>query len=110
METKYKYIAIEGNIGVGKTTLAKKLAPKLKSKLNLEKFRKNHFLPLFYNDMDKYGLHVELSFLVDRFDDHNSLMKNNHRIISDYFFLKTLLFAKVNLDKHTFKTFERVYI
>ncbi len=108
--TRYKHIAIEGNIGVGKTTLAKKIALRTNSKLVLEKFRKNHFLPLFYNDMDKYGLHVELSFLVDRFEDHNSLNTEDGRIVSDYFFSKTLLFAKVNLDKHAYKIFERVYI
>jgi deoxyguanosine kinase len=107
---RYKYIAIEGNIGVGKTTLAKKLSAKIEAQLILEKFRKNHFLPLFYNDMDKYGLHVELSFLVDRYEDHSFILHSKERIISDYFFSKTLLFAKVNLDKHAYKIFERVYI
>jgi len=105
---RYRYIAIEGNIGVGKTTLAKLLAKQLKTKLVLEKFRKNHFLPLFYNDMEKYGLHVELSFLIDRFEDLQ-LLRSSDPIVADYFFSKTLLFSKNNLDKHAFKIFERVY-
>jgi len=106
---KYKYIAIEGNIGVGKTTLAKRLANLVDSKIVLERFRKNYFLPLFYNDMDKYSLHVELSFLVDRYEDHSNLFGESQTIISDYFFPKTLLFAKSTLDKHSYKIFERVY-
>lgn len=105
---KYKHIAIEGNIGVGKTTLAKLLAKKNKSDLILEKFRKNHFLPLFYHDMEKYGLHVELSFLIDRLEDLSEF-KEKKEIISDYFFSKTLLFSKINLDKNAFRIFERVY-
>ncbi|MCW3111499.1 MAG: deoxynucleoside kinase [Segetibacter sp.] len=106
--TKYKYIAIEGNIGVGKTTLAQILATQIKANLILEKFRNNHFLPLFYNDMKKYGLHVELSFLIDRLEDIESFNENEF-VISDYIFSKTLLFAKTNLDVHAYKIFERVY-
>jgi deoxyadenosine/deoxycytidine kinase len=104
----YRYIAIEGNIGVGKTTLAQLLAARLNAKLVLEKFRNNHFLPLFYNDMEKYGLHVELSFLIDRLEDIETLPLDE-LVVSDYFFSKTLLFARNNLDLHAYKIFERVY-
>jgi deoxyadenosine/deoxycytidine kinase len=105
---QHKYIAIEGNIGVGKTTLAEILSKEMSAELVLEKFMDNDFLPLFYNDMNKYGIHVELSFLIDRLEDIDSY-SHTDLVVSDYFFPKTLLFAKNNLDQHALKIFERVY-
>ena len=105
---QHSYIAIEGNIGVGKTTLAEILAKELGATLVLEKFMDNYFLPLFYNDMGKYGLHVELSFLIDRLEDIDSYTQTE-QVVSDYFFPKTLLFARNNLNQHALKIFERVY-
>ena len=63
---KYNFIAIEGNIGAGKTTLSKMIANKLDAKLVLEEFTDNPFLPKFYNDAAKYAFPLELSFLAER--------------------------------------------
>ena len=63
----YSYIAIEGNIGAGKTTLAKKFSEKIQAKIVLEEFAENPFLPKFYNEPDKYAFQLELSFLAERY-------------------------------------------
>lgn len=96
----YNYIAIEGNIGAGKTTLAKMIAADYNAKLILETFADNPFLPRFYKNPDKYGFPLELSFLAERYTQlkneltHQDLFKSF--TISDYYVLKSLIFAKVN--------------
>ena len=73
MNEKYKFIVVEGPIGVGKTTLARKLANNLNSELLLEKFLENPFLEKFYKDIDKYALSTQLHFLLQRKVDLSKL-------------------------------------
>ena len=109
----YKFIAIEGNIGAGKTTLCKKLADDFNWRLILEQFADNPFLPYFYENQERYAFPVELFFMTER---HKQLQENLQQqnlfqqcIISDYFFLKTLLFAKNNLSKEEHRLFQRLF-
>ena len=101
--TSYKHIAIEGNIGAGKTTLAKFLANGFNGDLLLEEFEENEFLKDFYNNND-FALHAEVQFVLDRskqlFQFHND---NHSLIISDYYPLKSLIFSKMNLNTKEFE-------
>jgi len=107
---RYKFIAIEGNIGAGKTTLASKLALSYKGKLILEEFENNPFLPKFYKEPEKYAFALELSFLAERFHQLNEEMKKgNYLRLSDYYFSKTLIFAQANLNKDEFNVFRKIY-
>tara|TARA_B100000214_G_scaffold88795_1_gene61222 strand:+ start:1459 stop:2088 length:630 start_codon:yes stop_codon:yes gene_type:complete len=109
---KYKHIAIEGNIGSGKTTLAKMLASDYNMKLILEEFDDNPFLPNFYKNSDKNVLPLELFFLAERY---NQLKKNQEKdlfqssLISDYFFIKSKLFAQNNLKDDELRLFNRLF-
>ncbi len=108
----YNFISIEGNIGSGKTTLTKLLAEDMDAFLLLEEFEENPFLPLFYQDAEKYGLHVELSFLVDRYHQLRNFTKSNlfgTPTISDYYLIKCLLFAKNNLSENEYMLFENFF-
>jgi len=67
MQVRYNYLVIEGNIGAGKTTLARKIADQFNARLVLEQFADNPFLPKFYSDPDKYSFPLELSFLASRY-------------------------------------------
>src|SRR6056297_2511515 len=94
------YIAIEGVIGVGKTSLAKLLAGSLSAKLILEKFENNPFLEDFYNDPERYAFQTQLFFLLERFKQQQDLKQIDifHKLmISDYMFEKDKLFANLNL-------------
>ena len=109
---KYKHIAIEGNIGSGKTTLAKMLASDYNMKLILEEFDDNPFLPNFYKNPEKNVLPLELFFLAERY---NQLKKNQEKdlfqssLISDYFFIKSKLFAQNNLKDDELQLFNRLF-
>ncbi|KAA5537352.1 deoxynucleoside kinase [Taibaiella lutea] len=106
---KYHFITVEGNIGAGKTTLAKQLAEYYNAALLLEQFAENPFLPLFYQDKEKYALPLELSFLKDRYQQLQSSLKEfqdkQELIVADYTILKSPLFAKNNLNEAEFKLF-----
>ncbi len=105
------HIAIEGGIGVGKTTLAKELAEKLGASLLLEDIDDNPFLELFYQDPERHGLSVQLSFLFSRLKQWQSMMQQDlfHRmIISDYLFAKDRLFAMTNLSDEEFALYNQV--
>jgi deoxyguanosine kinase len=109
----YNFIAIEGNIGAGKTTVCTMLAEEFSCRLILEQFTDNPFLPLFYDQPERYGFPVELFFMTER---HKQLQEAFASIdmftplsIADYFFLKTLLFAKNNLIEEEFRLFQRLF-
>jgi deoxyadenosine/deoxycytidine kinase len=108
-----KYIVIEGNIGAGKTTFCQMLAAQTKSPLVLEEFSDNPFLPLFYENPERYALQVELFFMTDRFKQlHQVFQQPNPTsdfIIADYFFTKTLLFASKNLCATDFALFTKLF-
>jgi len=98
------FIAIEGNIGAGKTTLANKIAEDYKGKLVLERFADNPFLPKFYEDQTRYAFPLEMSFLADRYLD---LFKNF--MVSDYDIYKSLIFAQVTLHKDEFNLYRKLF-
>lgn len=109
----YNFIVIEGNIGAGKTTLATQMAKDNNARLLLEQFADNPFLPKFYEDNEKYAFPLELSFLAERYQQlKNELTKNDlfqPKIISDYFFLKSLIFAKANLGTAEYDLYTRLF-
>jgi deoxyguanosine kinase len=108
---QHKYICIEGNIGVGKTTLVKKLAKYLRAHPLLEEFDENPWLPLFYKNPKEFALALELSFLTDRCRQLNQTQKkySEEAIVSDYCLDKCLLFAQANLTKTDFVTYKKLY-
>lgn len=109
----YPFIAIEGNIGAGKTSLTKLLANETSSKLILEQFEDNSFLPKFYNNPEKYSFPLELSFLAERYQQlktetlQNSLFEQ--QIFSDYFIYKCLIFAQANLPADELKLYQEFF-
>jgi deoxyguanosine kinase len=110
---QYKYIAIEGNIGAGKTTLARLLTEEHSGRLILEEFEDNPFLPKFYQDQAKYALQLEMSFLIDRYKQLNSVLSEPNIFtsftVSDYMIAKSLLFAKVNLTPGDYKLYSQFF-
>ena len=106
---KNKYIAIEGNIGVGKTTLAEFLAKHFKGSLLLEEFAENKFLKLFYQRKD-YAFQNEMQFLLDRSLQMNTFFDQDHSIIfSDFHIEKSLVFSKMNLSKSNYCIVENIH-
>jgi len=109
----YNYIAIEGNIGAGKTSLAQKMAEDYNAGLILEQFEDNPFLPKFYNNPEKYSFPLELSFLASRYQQIKEEFPGRDRDpklrIADYYLGKSLIFARVNLQKEEFKLFRQLY-
>jgi deoxyguanosine kinase len=99
----HSIIAIEGNIGAGKTTLSTMLANHFKARLVLEQFSDNPFLPEFYKNPDKVAFPLELSFLADRYGQLKQDLINldlfNEITIADYFIYKSLIFASNNLKE-----------
>ena len=84
----YKFISIEGNIGVGKTTLAKRLSLDFKSRLLLEQFANNPFLPKFYKNPKEYAFPLELFFMAERYQqlkDYKEQDLFSPITVSDYF-------------------------
>ena len=110
---KYNYVAIEGNIGSGKTTLAKMIAADFNANLILERFSDNSFLPKFYKDPEKYAFPLEMSFLADRYQQLKSdgVSQNLFKTftIADYFIDKSLIFARNNLQKDEFSLYSRLF-
>ena len=105
------YICIEGNIGSGKTSLAKKLAQHFNAEFVGEEFEDNPFLPLFYKEPEKFAFALEVSFLLDRARQLSSLRHSlpNKIHISDYHIEKCLYFAKINLNEVQFAEFEKAF-
>lgn len=111
--SKYNYIAIEGNIGAGKTSLAHKIALDFNAKLVLERFADNPFLPKFYEDNARYAFPLEMSFLADRYqqisDDLSQFELFKDFIVSDYDVFKSLIFAKVTLLPEEFTLYRKLF-
>ena len=106
------YIAIEGVIGVGKTSLAKILTQRLNSRLILEKFEENPFLSDFYDDRQRYAFQTQLFFLLSRYRQQLELSQTDvfHRsIVTDYIFAKDRLFAYINLDEKELHLYDQLY-
>jgi deoxyguanosine kinase len=110
---KYDFIAIEGNIGAGKTTLATRLAAHHNARLILEQFADNPFLPKFYAEPEKHAFPLELSFLAERYHQLKDLLaaKDLFRpvTISDYFIDKSLIFARATLGDDEFALYSRLF-
>ena len=114
MNKKYKFIVVEGPIGVGKTTLARKLSNNLDGKLLLETFLDNPFLQKFYKNIDRYAFPTQLHFLLQRSSDLFNLYNgkiniNENDIVSDYFIDKDKLFAKTILSKDEYELYDKVF-
>lgn len=108
MPKKFKHIAIEGNIGVGKTTLAKYLSKLLEADLLLENFEDNPYLEKFYMDKSKHAFATEMFFFNDRIRQLSSMNSNNNTV-SDFTILKSKIFASINLSEQDFKLFNEKF-
>ncbi|HEX8574943.1 MAG TPA: 2-amino-4-hydroxy-6-hydroxymethyldihydropteridine diphosphokinase [Flavobacterium sp.] len=110
---KYNYIAIEGNIGAGKTTLACRIAEDFNAKTILERFADNPFLPKFYKDQNRYAFLLEMSFLADRYqqlsDDLAQFDLFKDFLIADYHIFKSLIFAKVTLAEDEYRLYKTLF-
>ncbi len=108
---KSYFLAVEGPIGVGKTTLARLLQPRLGANLVLEAFEENPFLSDFYGDRERYAFQTQMFFLLSRYRQHQSILSlvAEGPVISDYTFAKDNLFAHLNLDGEELKIYERLY-
>jgi deoxyguanosine kinase len=109
----HRFIAVEGNIGVGKTTLAQKIACEYDRQLLLEQFEDNPFLPKFYENPQHYTFHTEVHFLLDR---HRQIaewtaqyLQYRRPTVSDYMFDKSLVFAEANLPPDEFALYNRLF-
>lgn len=109
----YNYIVIEGCIGAGKTTLSKMLAADYNAQLVLERFTENPFLPKFYKDPEHYAFPVEMTFLMDRYQQLKSLLSERDMftdfVIGDYFIDKCVIFSKNNLVADEYNLYKNVF-
>lgn len=104
-----KNICVEGNIGAGKTTVAKRLAEYYHASLMLENFENNPYLKFFYQDPSQHALQLELSFLADRFKQQKEFLHIEKNIVSDYLFDKSLIFAEINLQYDELNIFKSAF-
>ena len=110
--TEPLYVAVEGPIGVGKTTLVNRLNERLGASLVLEVVEENPFLPSFYEDPDRYAFQTQLFFLMSRFRQQSELLQGDlfrPNILSDYHLLKDRIFARLTLKDDELALYERVY-
>jgi deoxyadenosine/deoxycytidine kinase len=109
---KYRYIVVEGPIGVGKTSLTQRLAEHVDAQVLLEKPQENPFLARFYQDAARYALPTQLFFLFQRINEVRELAQMDlfgRRTVSDYLFDKDTLFARLNLSEDEFKLYQAIY-
>jgi len=110
---RFNYIAFEGNIGAGKTTLATKIAEDFNAKTVLERFADNPFLPKFYEDQNRYAFPLEMSFLADRYkqlsDDLAQFDLFKDFIVADYHIFKSLIFAKITLAEDEYRLYRSLF-
>ena len=107
----HPFIAIEGNIGSGKTTFSEMLAEQFQCKLILEQFAENPFLPKFYEQPERHAFPLELFFMAERYQQLGKLNSGDlfaSQVVSDYFFLKSKLFAQNNLKEDELLLFNRL--
>jgi len=112
MANRFDFIAIEGVIGAGKTTLAELLASRQNARLVLEQFEENPFLPKFYENRQRFAFQTQLAFLASRFKQQQQMAKRDlfHEfIISDYLFEKDRIFARLNLDDDELALYDSIY-
>ena len=111
--TSSNYIAIEGNIGAGKTSFSTMISQDFNAKLVLERFKDNPFLPKFYEDRDRYAFSLEMSFLADRYqqlsDDLAQYDLFKDFVISDYDVFKSLIFAKITLQEDEYALYYKLF-
>ncbi|MCD0468542.1 2-amino-4-hydroxy-6-hydroxymethyldihydropteridine diphosphokinase [Flavobacterium sp. JAS] len=109
----FNYIAFEGNIGAGKTTLAHKISEDFNAKTVLERFADNPFLPKFYKDQNRYAFPLEMSFLADRYqqlsDDLAQFDLFKDFIVADYHIFKSLIFAKITLAEDEYRLYRNLF-
>ena len=110
---QYQYLAIEGNIGAGKTSLASCIAYDYNAKFIPERFKDNPFLPKFYKDQSRYAFPLEMSFLADRhqqlLDDISQFELFSEFAVADYDFYKSLIFAQVTLGEDEYRLYKKVF-
>ncbi|CAM1334769.1 2-amino-4-hydroxy-6-hydroxymethyldihydropteridine diphosphokinase [Tenacibaculum aestuariivivum] len=113
IKKKYNYIAIEGNIGVGKTSLVHKISKSSNTEVVLEHYVDNPFLPRFYQNKERYAFVLEMSFLADRYqqltDDLTKFNSPKNCIVSDYYIFKSLIFAEITLSKDEYKLYRKMF-
>lgn len=111
--SQFNYIAFEGNIGAGKTTLALKIAEDFNAKTILERFADNPFLPKFYQDQNRYAFPLEMSFLADRYkqltDDLAQFDLFKDFFVADYHIFKSLIFAKITLAEDEYRLYRNLF-
>lgn len=109
----YRHVVVEGNIGSGKTSLAKMLAKRWDARLLLETFEDNPFLPKFYQEPDRYGFPVELTFLAERYHQKKETTAQTDlfqpKLVADYMFSKSMIFARINLTEDEFELYRTLF-
>jgi deoxyguanosine kinase len=107
------YLVIEGNIGAGKTTLAQMISEKYHTKLVLEQFADNPFLPKFYENQEQYSFPLEMAFLAERYNQLNRELSNfdlfSPFTVSDYYFMKSLIFAQNTLQPDEYNLYRQFF-
>ena len=109
---RFRHIVVEGPIGVGKTSLARKLAQRMDAEIVLERPEENPFLPRFYEDRKRYALPVQLFFLVSRAEQARRLSQGElftPARVADFMLDKDLLFARLTLDEAEFRLYRQLY-
>lgn len=112
MLSKFRYIAVEGPIGAGKTSLARRMATHLHAETLLENAGENPFLPRFYQDPRRHALATQLFFLFQRSAQVHDLQQADlfrHGTVADFLLDKDLLFARLNLDDDEFRLYQKIY-
>ncbi|MDQ1332763.1 MAG: Deoxynucleoside kinase [Bacteroidota bacterium] len=113
MKVRYNYLVIEGNIGAGKTTLARRISEQFNARLILEHFADNPFLPKFYEDPEKYSFPLELSFLASRYKQLQEELVPQDLFksftVADYYFMKSLVFAASTLKGDEYNLYRQIF-
>jgi deoxyadenosine/deoxycytidine kinase len=113
MKIRYNYVVIEGNIGAGKTTLARRISDQFNARLILEHFADNPFLPKFYKEPEKYSFALELSFLAGRYKQLQEELVPQDLFkaftVADYYFMKSLVFAASTLTGDEYNLYRQIF-